>query len=147
MIAFSPSSVVWQGIPANRFKIAQDVKSSWTFEGEGLPFLAYPAPIRKLDLMLLRLRRMHEDALRDRSKATEAAIPGENIQGAILLISGERDRLWPATYMSEQIVARLNVMGFGNHCEHIAFNSGHNGIVMNRKSWRKIFDFLDEHYL
>lgn len=146
VIAFSPSSVVWQGIPSKRFEIGEDVKSSWSISGEGLPFLPYPPSINKWDLLLLRLRRMHEDALLKTSRARVATIPVENIQGAILLISGERDRLWPATHMSEQIMTRLKAMEFHNHYEHIAFNSGHNGIVINKDSWRRIFDFLKEHF-
>ena len=63
-----------------------------------------------------------------------------------MLISGERDRLWPATHMSEQVMSRLTARGFDNHYEHIAFSSGHNGIVMNRDSWRKIFAFLEAHF-
>jgi pimeloyl-ACP methyl ester carboxylesterase len=146
VIAFSPSSVVWQGIPRNRFEIGKEIKSSWSYEGEGLPFLPYPSNIRKWDLILLRLRKMHEDALRNTTRVEEAAIPVENIRGAILLISGDRDRLWPATQMSEQIMNRLKVAGFKNHYEHKIFRSGHNGIVMNRDSWIRIFDFLTEHF-
>jgi len=146
VIAFSPSSVVWQGIPTNRFEIGKDVKSSWSCNGEGLPLLPYPPSIKRWDLILLRLRKMHEDALRNTARAREATIPVEKIQGAILLISGERDRLWPATRMSEQIMNRLKTKGFNNHYEHIVFNSGHNGIVMNKDSWRKIFDFLKENF-
>jgi len=146
VIAFSPSSVVWQGIPSKRFEIGKDIKSSWSWKGEGLPFLLYPPSIKKWDLILLRLRKMHEEALRNTDGAKEAAIQVENIQGAILLISGERDRLWPATLMSEQILSRLKTKGFDNPYEHIVFNSGHNGIVMNKDSWRKIFDFLKEHF-
>ena len=146
VIAFSPSSVVWQGIPANRFEIGKDVKSSWSCSGEGLPFLPYPPSIKKWDLILLRLRKIHEDALQNTTRAREAAIPVERIQGAILLISGERDRLWPATHMSEQIMSRLKTLGFDNHYEHIVFNSGHNGIVINKDSWRKIFAFLKENF-
>ncbi|HEY69408.1 MAG TPA: hypothetical protein G4O08_02365 [Anaerolineae bacterium] len=147
VIAFSPSSVVWQGIPANRFEISKDVKSSWSFKGEGLPFLAYPSSINKWDLIFLRLRRMHEDALQNTSIARDVAIPVENIQGPILLVSGERDRLWPATHMSDQIMTRLQSKGFDYPYEHLSFNSGHNGIVMNRSSWRRIFGFLEEHFV
>jgi pimeloyl-ACP methyl ester carboxylesterase len=146
VIAFSPSSVVWQGIPKNRFEIGREIKSSWSYAGEGLPFLPYPSNIKKWDLILLRLRKMHEDALQNTVKSEEAAIPVENIGGAILLISGARDRLWPATQMGEQIVKRLKVAGVKNHYEHKVFNSGHNGIVMNKNSWRRIFDFLEEHF-
>ena len=146
-IVFSASSVVWQGIPTNRFELGKDSKSSWSYQGEGLPFLPYPPSISKLDLILLRLRKMHEDALQNSAKATEAVIPVERIQGAILLISGKRDRLWPSTYMSDQIMSRLKAHGFDYAYEHIAFKSGHNGIVMNKDIWRKIFDFLGKHFL
>ena len=146
VIAFSPSSVVWQGIPSKRFEIGKDVKSSWSCNGEGLPFLPYPSSIKTWELMLLRLRKMHKEALQNTERAKEATIQVESIQGAVLLISGERDRLWPSTLMSEQIMSRLKTKGFDNHYEHIVFNSGHNGIVMNKDSWRKIFDFLKEHF-
>ena len=108
MIAFSPSSVVWQGIPTNRFEIGENVKSSWSFKGEGLPFLSYPPGIKKWDLISLRLRKLHEIALSDQTSVIDAAIQVEHIQGPILLISGQRDRLWPAAQMSEQIMNRLN---------------------------------------
>ena len=137
---------MWQGIPSKRFDIGKDVKSSWSVNGEGLPFLPYPSSIKKLDLILLRLRKMHKEALLNTEGAKEATIQVERIQGAILLISGERDRLWPATLMGEQIMSRLKAKGFYNPYEHIVFNSGHNGIVMNKDSWRKIFDFLKEHF-
>jgi len=147
VIAFSPSCVVWQGIPANRFEIGKEVKSSWSCKGKSVPFLPYPSSIKKLDLLLLRLGKMHKEALRNTKRVREATIQVENIQGAILLISGERDRLWPATAMSEQIMSRLTAKGFDHPYEHIAYNTGHNGIVMNRDCWRKIFDFLQEHYI
>ena len=146
VIAFSPSNVVWQGIPTNRFELGKDVKSSWSCEGKGLPFLAYPSSIKKRDLIVLRLRRMHEAALMDGERVREATIPVENIQGSILLLSAEQDSLWPSTHMSEQIMARLEAMGFEHHFEHISFNSGHNGIVMNRKCWRTVFAFLRTHF-
>lgn len=146
VVAFSPSSVVWQGIPAKRFELGKDVKSSWTVNGVGLPFLAYPSHIKKRDLILLRLRDMHEAALQSIGKEDQAEIQVENIRGAILLFSGMRDQLWPATLMSEQIMNRLNKNGFGYHYEHMKFNRDHNGIVMNKDSWRKIFTFLDENF-
>ena len=146
IIAFSPSSVVWQGIPKRRFDLGKAVKSSWAYQGKGLPFLAYPTPISKMALLALRLRKLHEVALQDRARVEEAAIPVENIQGAVLLISGKRDLLWPATYMSEQIEKRLIAKGFERHFEHITYDTGHNGLLMNRSCWRKVFDFLQKNY-
>ena len=146
VIAFSPSSVIWQGIPENRFDIGKSVKSSWSYNGEGVPFLPYPSDIKKWDLISMRLRKMHEISLADKASAINATIHVERIQGAILLISGQRDHLWPATFMSEQIMNRLKVMEFVNHHEHIQFSSGHNGIILNKDSWRKTFTFLKEHF-
>jgi hypothetical protein len=146
IVAFSPSSVVWQGIPKGRFDLGKAVKSSWSYQGKSLPFLAYPTPISKMALLTLQLRNIHEMALQDKARVEEAAIPVENIQGSILLISGKRDLLWPATYMSEQIEKRLTAKEFEHHCEHMAVDTGHNGLIINRACWRKVFDFLQENY-
>jgi uncharacterized protein len=146
IIAFSPSSVVWQGIPKRRFDLGKAAKSSWAYQGKSLHFLAYPTPISKMALLALRLRKLHEVALQDRARVEEAAIPVENIQGAVLLISGKRDSLWPATCMSEQIQDQLKANGFKHHYEHMAINTDHFGLIINRVCWRKVFDFLQENY-
>ena len=146
VVAFSPSSVVWQGIPSKRFEIGKNVKSSWSSKGKDLPFLAYPLPIEKKDLLLLRLKEMHEVALQNEKSTEKATIKVENIQGAIQLISGKRDRMWPATKMSEAIIELLNANDFGFDYEHISYDTGHNGIIMNKDCWRKTFTFLEEHY-
>lgn len=146
VIALSPSSDVWQGIPQKRFDIGKDAKSSWSYEGDNLPFLKYPTPINKMDLLLLQLRRMHEEALNIKKGARSSTIQVEKTQGAILLISGERDRMWPSTHMSEIVIDRLEAKKFEYNYEHKAYETGHNGIIMNRKCWRKIGSFLEENY-
>jgi hypothetical protein len=146
VIAFSPSCVVWQGIPQKRFEIGKNVKSSWSYNGESLPFLAYPASVKKIDLLLLRLKEMHENALQNTAGARNSAILVENIQGAIFLISGKRDQMWPATDMSEMIMERLKLNDFKYFYEHISYDTGHNGIIMNKECWRKIFSFLEGHF-
>jgi uncharacterized protein len=146
IVTFSPSSVVWQGIPKGRFDLGKAVKSSWSYQGKSLPFLAYPTPISKMALLTLQLRKMHELALQNKPRAEEAAIPVENIQGAVLLISGKRDSLWPSTYMSEKIMMRLKTKDFKYHSEHVAIDTGHNGLIINRTCWRKVLDFLRENY-
>jgi esterase/lipase len=77
-----------------------------------LPFLAYPASVKKIDLLLLPLREMHEEALQNTASARKSAIEVENIQGPIFLISGKRDQMWPATDMSEMIMERLKSNDF-----------------------------------
>jgi len=181
VIALSPSSVIWQGIPINRYDLGKGKMSSWSYQGESLPFLPYPTPIKKSDLLFLRLKKIHEAALQninhpkdaivedaiveetiieeaiveeaiveeaivEEAIVEDAIIPVENIQGAVMLISGKRDRLWPSAVMGEQIANRLKTKGFDKHYEHIVFDTGHNGIVMNRDCWRKIFKFLNNHF-
>ena len=146
VVTFSPSCVVWQGIPPKRFEIGTRVKSSWSYKGESLPFLTYPTPIKKMDLLLLRLRKMHENALQNTLGAKNAAIQVESVQGSILLISGKRDQMWPATDMSEIIIERLKSNDFKYYYEHISYDTGHNGIIMNKECWRKIFSFLEGHF-
>jgi uncharacterized protein len=144
---FSPSSVVWQGIPKRRFDLGKAAKSSWSYQGKGLPFLMYPTPISKMALLTLRLRKMHEEALQDRARLENATIHVENIQGSILLISGKGDSLWPSTYMSEQIMTRLKTRDFKYHYEHMAIDTSHNGLIINSACWRRVFDFLREYYV
>jgi esterase/lipase len=146
VVAFSPSSVVWQGIPKRRFDLGKAVKSSWSYEGKGLPFVAYKNPIRKSALLTLRLRKIHDEALQEKVHVEEAVIPVENIHGSVLLISGKRDSLWPATYMSEQIERRLKEKGFSYYYEHMAVNTDHFGLIINRACWRRVFEFLQENY-
>ena len=146
VIAFSPSSVVWQGIPRNRFALGKTAKSSWSCEGKSLPFLPYTSSIKVIDLLTLQLLKAHKEALENTARVEETAIPVENTRGAIMLISGKRDRLWPSTKMSEQIMSRLTTRDFTHHYEHIAFDTGHNGLIMNKTGWRKIFDFLKQHF-
>lgn len=146
VIAFSPSSVIWQGIPADRYELSRDPKSSWSAGGAGLTYLPYPPEISKWDLRFMNLNQMHTSALQDSDRANEAAIQVEKIKGAVLLISGNRDRLWPAASMSEKIMDRLNAHNFIYAHEHLALRGGHNQIVISRNSWRKIFDFLSTHF-
>ena len=146
VIGFSPSSVIWQGVPADRFELTKDPKSSWSYGGVGLPFLPYSPTISKWDLRLLNLNKRHTSALQDVGRANEAVIQVEKIKGAVLLISGKRDRLWPSAKMSEQIMGRLKAHDFIYPYEHLALEGGHNQIVMNKNSWRKIFDFLSAHF-
>jgi hypothetical protein len=146
IVAFSPSSVVWQGIPKRRFDLGKSSKSSWSYQCNGLPYLPYATPINKMALLTLQLRKIHELALRDDFQVEKASIPVENIKGSVLLISGTRDSLWPATYMSQQIEKRLATKGFEHDFEHMVVNTNHFGLIINRTCWRKVFGFLQETY-
>lgn len=145
LVAFSPTHAVWQGIPGNRWDLGKDPKSSWSYQGEGLPYLSYLTPVSKWQLLTLQLRNLHEVSLQANAGHEAAMIQVENMQGALLLISAKRDRLWPSTLMSDQVMNRLDEKGFPYAHEHLALDTGHNGTIMNRDVWRQIFDFLETH--
>jgi hypothetical protein len=76
-------------------------------------------------LMSGKQTRMFENTLRNTRRVNEAAIPVENIQGPILLVSYTRDEVWPSTFMSEQIVQRLRDRSFRFYFEHSPYDAGH----------------------
>lgn len=146
MIAFSPSSVIWQGIPNNRWDLGKDPRSSWSYQGKAIPYLSYLTPISKWEILTLQLRNLHEMSLRANANDEDPTIQLDTLHAALLLISGRRDRLWPSTPMAEQIVRSLKENGFGLPYEHIAMDSGHNSLVMNRDVWRRVFSFLEDNF-
>lgn len=147
VVGISPSHVVWQGIPKNRFEFGKIGVSSWSYQGRGLPFVSTTLSSRDFwALLTLRLRKIGETALLNTSQVEGAIIPVEKTQGAILLISGERDQMWPSTYMAEQVIGRLDDMGFIYPYEHIALDKGHSGLIRDRECWRKVFSFLEANY-
>lgn len=149
VIAISPSSVVFQGIPESFWP----PRSSWTLSGHPVPFVPYdvsggidPSGFRSL----------YERSLSHEPVVRRAVIPVEQINGPILLLSGDDDTMWPASEMAELIVKRLEASSFPHGVTHEAYpEAGHtlNEYYMlggtpagnqaaREGSWRKIFEFL-----
>ena len=99
VIAFVPASVVFQGIhPTWR------PRSSWSLDGQGLPFVPYDATAARSGADLLEI---YEASLRNEERFEQAVIPVERTNGPILLVSGGDDTIWPSTKMVEQVRERL----------------------------------------
>ena len=122
--AFAPSSVVWQGLHWGR------VMSSWTRGGASLPFV----PIRFAISTLVKLafkrpvafRASYEKGLKNHRAVEAATIPAENINGPILLVSGENDAIWPSMIMAEMVVDRLKRNNFPHPYQHLKYKgAGH----------------------
>jgi uncharacterized protein len=151
VVALSPSSVVWAGIPKMGADMSADRKSDWSVGGKGLPFVPdgftswnYGTLIRTL--LSGTMSKAYEKALQNENKVAQASIPIENIQGAILLMSGKSDKMWPATLMCEQMTSRLAARGFIHPYQHIAFDSGHQGYIQKKETWVPITNFLQANY-
>lgn len=110
VIAWSPSCVAWYGLSApNPMPLN---RSSWSFRGQPVPFLGYPAgvfPGRSEKGMVL--LPCYASALeKDPQAAQEASIAIE--RGCpTLLVSGDHDKMWPATQMAELLVRRAEARG------------------------------------
>lgn len=101
VFAISHSAVAWAGTQL-------DGRSSWTLAGKDLPFVAYdlswwgePRP------ELVRYREYHERSLRLDSAITERAhVAVEQIGGALVLVAGGDDALWPSDTFAHSIARR-----------------------------------------
>jgi dienelactone hydrolase len=64
--------------------------------------------------------------LDDSAAAARAEIPVERIHGALLLISGRDDGIWPSTPMADRVMSRLRQHRFPYAYEHHSYDSaGH----------------------
>ena len=148
VVGLLPSSVVWQGIPRSILATGKQPRSSWSYRGAGLPYLPSSLSSRDILAMLsMRMRNIMEKDLAEVVWHPEAVIPVERTEGAILLVSGKKDRIWPSTAMSNQIVNRLEEKGFQNYYQHIVFESGHSSVLWNRTCWRTVFSFLNDNFM
>ena len=121
--AIAPGSAVFQGFKPPTYPVI----SSWSENGEDLDFVpnAYDKRFfETYDGMYLWYR-----TLAQHDEFDKAAIPAEQVNGDILLISGVKDKIWPSTFMAEQIVARLNVAEFENTVEHKSYPDAGHGIA------------------
>lgn len=128
VVAVAPSSVVWPGPGASGY-----FHSAWSLNGRELPYV--PVKFSKGFGAFLKEatggtqiehRPLFEDALKNKQVVELATIHVEKIRGALLLISGKDDRVWPSAPMAEMIVARLRERQPALTVQHFSYqNAGH----------------------
>ncbi|WP_158298709.1 acyl-CoA thioester hydrolase/BAAT C-terminal domain-containing protein [Sphingomonas psychrotolerans] len=112
VVAYAPSDLVWEGWGLETFE-AEGTRSSFSFEGKPLPFMPY----RGFSEGLLAgpaadLRAIHENGRADHpEREATACIPVERYRGALMLVAGDRDRLWNSGRMARSIVAARHAAG------------------------------------
>lgn len=128
VVAWVPSGLVWevsggaQGQPA------------WLLKGQPVPFMEdinpddyrYAAEYHQrgeaIPLTPSFLARMNQNP----DRVQKATLAVERIRGAVLLISGEDDQMWPSTRMAEISMARLREHDFAHPYEHLSYpGAGH----------------------
>ena len=141
VVAYVPSSVLFGAIGADYSKPIP----SFTSGGKPIPFIPYSrftsiltkisgsriggklvrtvTKIRPIALTPMYLSAMrHNDA----ELLEKGRIKVENTNGAILMISGADDQMWPSKLLSEQAVERLKSRDFKYPYKHLSYpNCGH----------------------
>jgi len=132
VVAWAPSGLVWGGFGGAR---EDGVQPAWLLKGQPVPFMdgaIHPDDYRYTVDYLRRgegipstpgfLAQMN----RYPDRVRQATIPVERINGAVLLISGEDDQMWPSTSMAEISMARLRAHNFPHPFEHLSYpGAGH----------------------
>lgn len=122
VVAGVPSSVVWPGVNPRSL----DPAASWTVDGRSLPVLPY-GPLRP-SLLLGHLGTLYRGGLKGVARHPDAVIPVERIRGAVLLVCGEEDTLWPSCVMARQVRARAAALN-GPHVAVLAYtDAGHEAV-------------------
>ena len=109
----------------------------------------------------------------DQEAAKNASIAVEKINGAVLLISGKDDQLWPSSVMGDMVIARLKEKKHRFKYEHLSYDkAGHaigtpynpttrstsggtlvlggtaeNNALAQADSWPKVLRFLKENLM
>ena len=128
VIAWVPSHVVWGAVSPDPKDFG---RPAWTHKGKPVPSMLSTPPDRELAKLVTItdpavLTPWFALCLANADGVRHAAIPVEKIQGPVLLISGEDDKLWPSTYMANQVVKRLAEHKHPYLHEHLAYKGcGH----------------------
>ncbi len=171
VVGVAPSSVIWPGPGESGY-----FHSAWSLDGKGLPYVSVKLS-KGVGAFLKEVaggtqiehRPIFEDALKNKATVEKARIPVERIKGAVLLISGKDDRVWPSDAMSEMIMTRLRKHRHPFTYRHLSYEkAGHSfglpsatrkensnevfkmggtpagNAAAAMQSWRALLDFLEK---
>jgi len=121
VVAYTPSSVVWQGIDLT---LPPGVtRSSWTLRGKSLPYVSIPpgAGPSQSDKGISWLPMMEAGLRKDAEALNAAMIDVEKCTGPVLLISGGDDHVWPTATMCEMLTDRMARFGKSDRIAHLHY--------------------------
>jgi hypothetical protein len=111
-VAMSPSSVVWANLGAGRDGATLPYRSSWTWQGQPLPFVRYDDSWEVPPGDWPSYLGLYERSLRTFAANVEAArIPVERIGGTVIVTAGGDDQVWPSEAFAAAIVAHRRYWG------------------------------------
>jgi pimeloyl-ACP methyl ester carboxylesterase len=123
VVAYAPSSVSWSNtvLPYN----SDEIKPSWTYKGKDIPYVPMDK-IQGSDSALLNTLVYWQKGLDKTESVNKAIIKVERIEGPILLLSGEDDKVWPSSQMADMLEKRIKEGKFKHRFENVKYeNAGH----------------------
>lgn len=141
VVSLAGSHVVFAGPSL----FADGKTSSFMFNDQELPHV--PFTLNMFPSFLMGdYRRASEIALMNIDAVEDARIKVENINGAILLVSGEKDHIWPSKEMSDEVMKRLKAKGFIHPFNHIVAPDG-NHFQPQSDYHPEVIKFLNKNFL
>lgn len=125
VVARAPSHVAWFALGGNYRQ------SSWTLDGKPIPFLQASALSfpKVLAANPIRFVELYGPAIDDAKAVQPALIPVEKINGAVMVLSGTDDAMWPAARMADTVAARLKEHKHRFPVEHLKYEGAGHAIV------------------
>jgi dienelactone hydrolase len=117
VIAKVPGSVVFQGAGPS---------SSWSYKDKPVPYVPFYKTSDHSKVVNNQWRELFELSLTQTDAVEKAVIKVEQINGPILILTGQKDILWPSSQMGDMIIKRLKENKFPHWYKHYAYeNAGH----------------------
>ena len=125
VVAYTPSSVVWQGIDLTLPPGA--TRSSWTFQGKPLAYVSFPSGLEPTQSNEgVSWLPVMEAGLSDAEVVDAAMIAVEQCTGPVLLVSGGDDHVWPTARMCEMLTDRMASHARSDGIRHLHYpKAGH----------------------
>ena len=108
--------------------------AAWTLNGEPLPFISQTGDMQVMAEIQKKIAAgdavsftpWFNSVIQNRDALRDTEIPVEKINGPVLLISGQDDKLWPSALLSDIAIQRLNANNFTHQIKHLTYtNAGH----------------------
>lgn len=112
VVAYTPTDIVWEGWGLETLE-AEGTRSSFSFDGQALPFMPYRGFVEGLLAgPAADLRAIHENGRADHPEnEADARIPVEAWRGVLMLIAGELDAQWNSARQARNIVGARAAAG------------------------------------
>ncbi|MGC0422060.1 alpha/beta hydrolase [Embleya sp. AB8] len=112
--ALSPTSVVWANVGPGADGRTYPYRSSWTWKGKPVPFVAYDGGWTPVEAEgePVSCRTLYEQSRQACAEAARAAvIPIERSAARVVLVAGGDDRMWPSLVFARELAARRASVG------------------------------------